>query len=94
MSRILLRKSFNLTTKSQIRAQSSSTIFDRVDKFGRQNENVAAIFDEFGRHTYGDIVNKSDSVARALADEKVFDENVSFLTPNNSSYAFAQFGIW
>ena len=93
MSRILLRKSFKLAT-SQIRSQSSSTIFGRVDEFGRQNASVAAIFDEFGRHTSGDIVTMSDSVARALADEKVFDENVSFLTPNNSSYAFAQFGIW
>ncbi len=93
MSRIFLRKSFKLSA-SQIRAQSSSTIFGRVDEFGRQNENVAAIFDEFGRHTYGDIVKKSNSVARALTDEKVLDENVSFLTPNNASYAFAQFGIW
>ena len=93
---MFLKKSFNFIQKrhSQIRCMTSATIFHRVEEFGRKSGNDSAIFDEFGRHTYGDVSAKSDSVARALRDEKVFDRNVSFLCPNNSSYVFAQFGIW
>jgi hypothetical protein len=89
------RNIFLIATRSiPTRAASTSTIFFKVDEFGRQNPTVAAIFDEFGRHSYGDVATKSDNVAKALRDEKIVDENVSYLCPNNASYAFATFGIW
>ena len=96
MSRFLCKSKIGLIARlpSQTRAASSSPIFVKVDEFGRQNPKVAAIFDEFGRHSYGDVVTKSDGVAKALRDEKIFDQNVSYLCPNNATYAFATFGIW
>jgi acyl-CoA synthetase (AMP-forming)/AMP-acid ligase II len=95
-SKMLSKKILNFIQKRhlQIRKASSATIYSRVEEFGTKNGSDSAIFDEFGRHTYGDVSTKSDGVARALTDEKVFDKNVSFLCPNNSNYVFAQFGIW
>ena len=72
----------------------SSTLYNVVDEFCRHSGDVDAIFDENGRHSYADISAKSSVVAKALVDEKVFDQNVSYVCPNDASYAFASFGIW
>lgn len=85
----------SLLLSRQSRCMSTiNTIYSRLDAMGKKNEAAAAILDQNGRHSYGQLVDRSNIVAKALIDEKVFDENVSFLCPNDASYAVAQFGVW
>ena len=94
---ILLLRTLNKATKSPLGSNPrylSSTLFSAVDEFSRRNGDTDAIFDENGRHSYADISAKSGVVAKALVDEKIFDQNVSYVCPNDANYAFASFGIW
>lgn len=96
MSKLILNRNLNFILKRATRSSSnlSSTLFNTVDQFGRQGGNAVAIFDENGQHTYADVTIKSDAVAKALIDEKIFDRNVTYLCPNDARYTFATFGIW
>lgn len=98
MSKLLIinkRVSILLHKATRSSSSQSSSLFNTVNRFGRQSgADEDAIFDANGRHSYRDVAVKSDAVAKALIDENIFNENVSYLCPNDASYTFATFGIW
>jgi len=95
---MLLARTFKRVSKSSFSGSTprylSSPLYHVVDEFSRHSGDVDAIFDEAGRHSYADVSTKSDVVAKALLDEKIVDQSVSYVCPNDASYTFASFGIW
>ncbi len=78
-----------------LRSFTKNVATHEQEHFTRESDKVA-IRDNIGTHTYGQISERSNKVAKALSSVLTSKDNsnIAFLTPNNNFYSVAQLGIW